>query len=453
MRKCRKCDFEAELVMELRAHHRAEHPVEHDPFKPVLSGVSPSQAKLRREKFLECLKEGMNTKQACSAVGWTTHNSYTYNRREYPAWGHQVDQVRAALRAEKKEAKKTAEQIEREKRQMEKARSSGRAPKKRRSNHNTALEQGVDAFRDFAVQYFPDRRPHQPQQLRIVAELNNLRPREVCLFLVHPEAGKTATFEDHICRTLALDPNHRFRIISEAGDLSKRIVGTCARRFTDDTAYHRFIKDFGPFYEKGQERHGKPWTTEQLTVLRNSGGERDRSLVASSWSSAVYGSRIDTLIIDDIQSQRNFNQAEEIFRRVRGTFFNRGLEMRTLIVGTRIGPGDFYDRMMEAGLITRKVVLPAADPNGEPTVPEFWADGINMIHDGGPCCMGFRSCPRNMAQLTPKEKMEQMRHQSGEDTWWAAYQQNPVSDERSTFGQYLDRCLDRNRKIGELVSA
>lgn len=283
-----------------------------------------------------------------------------------------------------------------------------------------------------------------------MSELQQLRPREVCLFLLWPEAGKTATIEDYLCRKLAFDPDHRFRIVSEAGDLSKRIVGTCARRFTDTSEYAEFIARYGPFYEKGQERQGKPWTTEQITVWKNSGHERDRSLVASSWTSAVYGSRIDTLILDDLQSQRNYNQSEEIFRRIRGTFFNRGIEMRTLIVGTRIGPGDFYDRMIDAGLITKQVIIPAATPDGNPTVPEYWNAQGNVVHDGGPCCMGFRECPRDGSILTPREFMELIRHQSGEETWFASYMQNPQADERSTFAAFLERCLDYDRVCGPL---
>lgn len=397
------------------------------------------KAHLKRQAFLQALKDGQGIEEACTTVGWASMQSYYYNRKEWPIWRDQIDHVRAA---------RGMTGASQQRRQMTVRRQKNGAP----AGGGKTIEQVVDEFQQFTTRYFPDRKPHLAQQLRIVAELNNLRPREVCLFLVWPEAGKTSTFEDHICRTLALDPDHRFRIVSEAADLSKRIVGTCARRFTQDQDYKTFIRDFGPFYEKGQERHGRPWTTEQLTVLKNSGAERDRSLVASSWTSAVYGSRIDTLILDDIQSQRNFGQSEEIFRRIRGTFFNRGLEMRTLIVGTRIGPGDFYERMLDAGLVSRYVKLPAADVEGEPTVPEFW-DQHTMIHDGGPCCQGFRVCPRDQSRLTSREFMELIRHQSGEDTWWSAYQQNPIADERSSFGRYLDGCKDLDRLVGQMAAS
>ena len=379
--------------------------------------IRADMGEAKRDKFLECIKEGASIMDACRGSGMNTDANYRYHRRTHPNWAAQVDHARNVYREQK---------------------ASGEEP-------GTPLL----PFGEFAMKWFPDRRPHLPHPLRIAAELENLRPREVAMFLLWPEAGKTATLEDYICRTLAIDPSQRFRYVSEAADLSKRVVGTIQRRFTDDTEYGPFLQRYGPFYEKGQERMGRPWTTEQISIAKNPGTERDRNLVASSWTSAVYGSRIDTLILDDLQSQRNYNQAEEIFRRIRGTFFNRGIVMRTLIIGTRIGPGDFYERMLDAGLITRQIVLPAMRPDREPMVPEFWDQDI--YHDGGPCCAGFRDCPRDGSRLTPREFMELIRHQSGEETWAASYMQNPQANTLSTFAEYLDRCLDRNREYGALV--
>jgi len=375
-------------------------------------------AKARRVKILELVRSGMGVATAVSETG-ISRNTYNYYRREYREWAQEVSAAQKHIRD---------------------GRKAGKAPG------------GIpERFDEFVERFFPDRRPHQPQQLKIADRLDSLGPRDIYMFLIWPEAGKTSTFEDYICRKLATDPGHRFRIVSEAQDLSKRIVGTCKRRFTSEADYAAFITKFGPFYEPGQERNGKPWTTEQITLLTNPSTERDYNLVASSWSSATYGSRIDTLILDDIMSQKNYGQSEEIFSRIRGTFFNRGLEMKTLIVGTRIGPGDFYERMLDAGLVTQYEILPAADRDGNPTVPEFWeGPASRMRHTGGVCCKGFRDCPRDSRRLTAREYMELIRHQSGEDTWWAAYQQNPATVTRTTFGQLVDRCLDLDRTLGQL---
>ena len=67
--------------------------------------------------------------------------------------------------------------------------------------------------------------------------------------------------------------------------------------------------------------------------------------------------------------------------------------------------------------------------------------------------MGFRTCPRNGAKLTPREYMELMRFQSGEKAWSASYLQMPTSDARSTFGEWLERCYDLDRAYGPLTGA
>lgn len=398
-----------------------ESEVPRPPRKMKMADKNALAAAISRTAFLESVRRGRSLEEAAAAAGWSGLGTYRMARSKNPNWAAQVDAAKQLARLDATERA-----------------SDGVTP---------------PDFSGFVAKFFPDRRPHLAHQLELARELQTLRPREVCLFLLWPEAGKTATIEDYICRKLAFDPQHRFRIISEAADLSKRIVGTCARRLSDEAEYGPFIERYGPFYQKGQERDGKPWTTTQFTVWKNDGSERDRSLVAQSWSGSNYGSRIDTLIIDDVQSQANYNQADEIFRRIRGTFFNRGLEMRTIIVGTRIGQGDFYERMLDAGLITKRVVRPAADADGNPYTPEYW--DRQVYHDGGPCCMGFRedTCPRDNSKLTPREFMELIRFQSSEETWWASYQQNPTATARGTFAEFVERCLDRDRQYGPLQVA
>lgn len=393
-----------------------------------MADINADIGEAKRGRFLEAIRDGMMMSDALIAADWTDAG-YRYHRRRFPKFAAMVDYQRDLNK------RMDAAGID--------------------LVDHRALEkiETPTSFAEFVTKWFPDRRPHLPHQLEIAQAISGLRPREVAMFLLWPAAGKTATLEDYICRKLAFDPGHRFRYVSEASDLAKRVVGTIKRRMTDANEYGPFIARYGPFYEKGQERNGRPWTTDQIMLANNPGTERDRNLVATSWTGANYGSRVDTLILDDLQSQNNINQAEQIFDVVRGTFFNRDSrdnELRTLIIGTRIGPGDFYERMMDAGLVTRMIVKSVQDENGDPTAPEYW--DRQVVHDGGPCCMGFRTCPRDGSKLTPREYMELMRHQSGEATWAASYLQMPRSDARSTFGEWLDRCLDHDRKYGPLVA-
>ena len=385
--------------------------IEPEPSYTMIANVRAKQGLGKRKKMIELLKEGEGVTDAWMKAGFT-RQAYGYNRKKHPDWASEIDYWNRAI-------------------------------------HSSRYDDRKFDFKNYVKRWFPDRHEHKSHQIRIANELDSIGPREIKMFLIWPEAGKTATLEDYICMTLARDPSHRFRYVSEAQDLAKRVVGTIQRRMTDPL-YKPWQDEFGPFYEKGQERNGRPWTSEQISLQGNESGERDRNLVASSWTSAVYGSRIDTLVLDDLQSQRNYVQAEEIFRRIRGTFFNRGIEMRTLIIGTRIGPGDVYERFLDAGLVHNPIILPAEDPaTGDPTVPEFWER--SLIHDGRACCAGFRTCPKNREKLTPREFMQLIQFQSGKETWAASYQQNPNANERTTFAEWLDQCLDNDRRYGKLL--
>lgn len=308
----------------------------------------------------------------------------------------------------------------------------------------------VRSFGGFVEKYFG--MTHMPHQLRIADELESLQPRSVTMVLCWPQAGKTSTIENYMVRQLALEPNHRFRVVSEAQNLSRRIVQACQRRFTDTGLYPEFIGRYGPFFQAGQARGGRPWGADEFTVYGASGVERDRSVVASSWRSSLYGSRIDTLIIDDVQSQNNINDAAEILKIVQGTLFSREIEMRTLIVGTRIAAGDFYDRILDAGLVTKLVQIPVSGgmgaDAGEPTCPEFW--NRNVFHDGkGVCCpRRLRTCPADGSKVTPREYMELLRFQTSEEIWEAAYMQDPQVAGVYPFAGAIDNCLDRSRSVG-----
>ena len=377
---------------------------------------APSAEVRKAELYDLVVTKGVGHQEALERLGFT-NNQYEKWRQRDPAWAARYTTGRLARKRE----------------------ASGPPP---------------GTFQAFVDRYFPDRRPHLAHQIMLVDALENLKENDVCLFLIWPEAGKSSTLEDYICWRLALDPDHRFRIVSQSQEHAKRMVGFIQGRMTSPDPWELYQREYGPFFEKGQDRRGKPWSTEQFTVHGSSGTERDRSLVASSWTSATYGSRIDTAIFDDVQSPENYTQAEKMFAHIRGTFFSRGLGIKTVFIGTRVGPGDLYERMMDAGIVTKTIILPAAGgmgtEAGTPTVPEWWM--TNLVHDGGPCCpIGLRKCPRTGMRLTAQEFMELKKFQTGTHNWHSMYQQNPVPDELSTFSAALEACLDVNRLVGSTV--
>lgn len=279
------------------------------------------------------------------------------------------------------------------------------------------------SFRDFRKTYFGmDTYTHQAL---MVDALETVKPREIVMINIWPEAGKTTTVEDWICQQLALNPNLRITDVSESSGLCKKTVGRIKSRMTDSRNFGPYIAGYGPFYEDGQEREGKPWAKEYFTVAKADHDERDYSLEARAITSAAYGTRIDLLIVDDIQSRRNLAQTDTIYDHLRQTYFTRGRQMRTVIIGTRIGTGDIYERMLDDGIIDRNITIPAIEPDGTITCPELW--GVDR--------MMFDTDEEWMFAV--QARVDKQRLIVGERAWAASYMQQPSFDGLSTFSEEM----------------
>lgn len=276
--------------------------------------------------------------------------------------------------------------------------------------------------------------------LRIIEAIEQAKPMEVTLVLVWPEAGKTTVVEDWVCKKLAEDPNHRVTYLSQSEDHAKKCVGHIQDRMTDVSLFPDYIARFGPFAEEPQK---KPWSQKYMTVAKSSHDERDYSLAARAVKSKAYGTRVDTLIADDLIDQTTWNLSESILDTLVRTYLTRGMEMRTVIIGTRIQPNDLYGMMIERELIDRLVEIPALefDPKtGEEKIvcPEMWTGGSRRKFE----------TPEEMEALA-WERVNKRRNQmkSSEASWDALYMQNPRAVGEATFAPYVDRCLDHDRTI------
>jgi hypothetical protein len=273
---------------------------------------------------------------------------------------------------------------------------------------------------------------HRPSQLRIADALDRCEPGEIIMVNVWPGVGKSTSCLNWATKKLCRDPNHRIALVGASQDLTRKFVGRLENRFVDTANFQRMIDTFGPFKEDG--RDGKPWSADHFRVAKATHDEADYSVQAYAWGSLAYGSRVDTLIIDDVQSRKTLSQTETILDNLRATWFTRdsaSAALRIIIVGTRIGPGDVYEAFLEDGIVDQHIMLTAAGPDGEPTEPEFW---------------------ERKGKGTPRENMERQRKLVREEGWFAGYQQNPIANEVSTFGMYIADALDHDRRYGELIA-
>lgn len=229
--------------------------------------------------------------------------------------------------------------------------------------------------------------------------------REITMVLAPPESAKTALVsEDVPSYLLAYYPNMRIAVVSEGMYHAKKVIGSIKRRMMDTGS--RYVIDHGPFHVPGMERRGKEWSAEALRIWKADGGERDFSVEAKGWTGQIVGSRKDLIILDDVMSLRNLNQSAEVVRRWRQDIMSRlNQNGACFIVGTRVGPGDFYESLIDAGLVDHLIKIEALDVDGHSYCPEMW----------------------------PDDALERTRHLVGEEAWWRNYMQQPKSVGNASF--------------------
>lgn len=329
--------------------------------------ASFGQGNARRDQFIELIKNGRSIQEACDEIG-IQRTTYSRWRERWTDFRHSVDHAKTI-------------------RSPDANRSSSKNPTIR--------------FAEFRRYYFGfETYAHQQQ---MVESIEGSPPQSVTMILVPPEHGKTTLVEDWICYKLATEPNTRITIVSEGQPHARKILRRCQARLSDPMS--KLWADYGPFYENGQERKGKPWSSDFFTVYKATHDEWDYSLECRGWRSAVAGTRTDYLIIDDVSSMKNHGQAAEIVATLRQDFFTRpGKEGHTIIVGTRVGANDVYEQLLEA-----------TDFEGNPIVTSSVIRAAISEYDGRALC----------PEMWDLDQLKRKRAIVGETVWWRNYQQKP----------------------------
>lgn len=300
------------------------------------------QAKERRQKFMDLMQANptWTIAEICAHIevdssGRTmSRKAYEMWRVRYPEWGAEVD----ALRVKGLDGAQIANSWKGD-------------------------------FAGFRKRFFKMDSPWF--HLEIISALETAPPGSITLILVPPGHGKTTVLEDWVNKTLAEDPGHRIGYASEKQAHSKKVLRRCKRRMTHEGGCSEYVKRFGPFEPEKGIRTSQPWGSEFFDVRRKvSEDERDYNFVALGVDGAVAGSRFDTVIVDDIQSRRTLNRTAAIIELMRQDFFTRAFGNdpmgRIIIIGTRVGEGDVYEKLMEEfdeetgePLVTRVIKYPA----------------------------------------------------------------------------------------------
>lgn len=309
----------------------------------------------------------------------------------------------------------------------------------------------------------------------------------VTLILVPPDHGKSTLVQDKISVDIGEDPNIRIIYLTGGLDLGRKAIGRQQGRMDEGgmRRHPRYHADYGPFRQEG--RDGNPWAATHFTVMKSTHDEQDYTMEARSWTSKIAGSRVDKMIIDDIQELSSLNQTAAMAERFQQDFMSRITRRkgRVIVIGTRVGDKDFYDWLIRSGLVDKLVMLPATDgtlvdrcemdvlAEVWPTItkdrketlrkipgmldrgeklhplqekawlaqPEEVRQALMQLGDRQPvepCDISEVPHERPLCpEMWPPHALARKRKQVGEDAWWRNFQQKPRNAKDTLFTEDL----------------
>ena len=356
----------------------------------MITNAAKNKGESTRALFMEALHEHGKIEAACRIAG-VTRSAYDKWRQRIPDFSERADAIRYE-----------------------------------------ALKRGDHpwdgTFESFRGQYFDHLSPWF--HIQAIDAYENTPSGNITLILWPPEHGKTTLAEDYFCYKLALNPEFRITIGSEGQDMSRKILGRIRSRMEPFGPYPRYVAKFGPFVP--QNRSGRKttqvWGADYFNVFKKQTfDERDYSMVALGWRSKIAGTRTDHLHVDDIQSRVSLNLTEQMFEVFRQDWLTRpGENGRTSINGTRVGEGDFYERLMteiDKDLL-QVIKFPAIITNSEGEPEPLWPEMFTM------------------------EALDRIRRKVGEEAWSRNYMQEPSSSMSATFTEEaIQTCLNPLRSV------
>ena len=220
------------------------------------------------------------------------------------------------------------------------------------------------------------------------------------MILVPPMHMKTTMWSIEFSTYLIMkNRKTRITVIQKSQDESKKIVRSVQQRLTD----HSFYEGLGiPRYEDPITLYGgkhgfKPekyggegqWNANAFTVPDTGWGEKDPTMQAKGAEGAILSNRADYIILDDIQDGGAYSPhtSDKILQWLTQNVLTRlGPESKLVILGSRLGPADIYEKLMNSTEAEDWPVIrfPAAfspgthdpwnpsDGPGESLLPDLW---------------------------------------------------------------------------------
>jgi hypothetical protein len=359
--------------------------------------VAVKRAEMRKAKMLELLSQGLTVGEAVEKIGVT--------RAAYDQW-----------RTRDRDFAQRADEV-------------------RYENPATPREHWDGTFVDFSLKYLG--REHVPAfHRRAMNAMEHSPEGSIGLMLWPPEHAKTSLLEDRATFKICTNPNIRITAGSEKITHPRKMLFTVQRRLIAGGGFPELVKKFGPFKRgEGDEEAGE-WSQNAFRVLAAT-EHRDPTMSVTSIRSALQGVRADDLYVDDIQGRKSLGQTDYIASAVRQDWFTRsGAFGRAFMVGTRVGPGDVYEVLMDAGVFDWVLKFPAYKesedswpaPNRDVAYPKQHPANIAAAQEVKSFLWPERYTPENYLGL---------RIIAGEEAWDRNYMQKGTTAGECPFNENM----------------
>lgn len=399
-----------------------------------------SDTKLRKQTFINYMKNGKSIKEACYDMG-LTEAQYKYLRQSDALFREEMDRLRMI-------------------------KSGDFNADENRKN--------ISPFPEWCEEYLDTQLfNHHLQWIDVLEgrDPRNLHPNQIYIkgepeFLLintPPEHAKSTTITmNYVTYRICQDPNIRVIIVSQTQEMAKRFLrGVKDRLASENKNYQKLQVDFGP--DGGFDAGAAAWTADSIYISSSTrdSGEKDPTVQALGIGGQIYGSRADLIILDDCVTGKNAHEYEKQMDWLQREVYNRLSYPggRILLVGTRLSPVDLYGEIIKDDYygdetspwtyLTQPAVLEYADK------PEDWKTLWPRTNRPPVSIAGRQLVEQDEDGLWPMwtgEALRKRRASMSPRNWALVYQQESVIEDAIFPVKAVTGCVDGMRAAGVMVS-
>jgi predicted phage terminase large subunit-like protein len=274
--------------------------------------------------------------------------------------------------------------------------------------------------------------PNKPEGLdtRIQEKHKDFDPRKNLLLLLMPRG----TFKSSVVTVsftlqfILNEPNARVLLDSETFSKSKAFLREIIGHITENEKYREVFKAIHGMYPFTSKSNMKLWTDSEVILPCRTRSLKEPTISCAGIDVTKNGMHYDLIIADDLHSERNVTNKEQIQQvidhyRLAFSLLDPGKPM--IVIGTRWHELDLYQHIMDYELEDFNVLKKSAyKEDGTPFFPE----------------------------VLNEQELDKIRRRQGASIFSKQYLNEPVSDENATFKREFIKRKPWNEVTGKPIN-